>query len=176
VGLPEEPVAADCQQPGGIAELIDEPVAMPMATEVHAILALAPTSGDGALRGLPPRKTGQAVSLPEEPVAADCQQPGGTAGLLDEPAAMPMTTEVQATLALAPTSVDGASSGLPSRKEGQAECLPEEQVAADCQQLKCTAGLLDEPTAVPTSTEVQATTFALAPTPTALHEASRRRK
>ena len=75
-------------------------------------------------------------------LAADCQQLDGTAGLLDEPTAMPTTTEVHATvLALAPTSGDGASSGLPSRKEGQAECLPEEQVAAESQQLKRTAGI-----------------------------------
>ena len=79
-------VAADCQQPGGTAKLIDEPVAMPTTTEVQAILALVLTSGDGASRGLPPKKTGQAVGLSEEPVVADCQQPGGTAE--HEPAAM----------------------------------------------------------------------------------------
>jgi hypothetical protein len=37
-------------------------------TEVHAT-ALAPTSGDGASSGLPPKKKGQAVGLPEEAAA-----------------------------------------------------------------------------------------------------------
>ena len=130
--LPEGPAAADCQQPGGTAELIDEPAAMPMTTEVLATLTLVPTSGDGASRGLPPRKGGQAAlfaNLPEGPAAADCQQPGGTAELIDELAAMPTTTEVLATLALAPTSGDGASRGLPPTKKGQAVGLPEEAAA-----------------------------------------------
>ena len=94
---------------------------MPTTTEAQAtVLAFAPSSGDGASSGLPSRKEGQAECLPEEWVAAESQQLNGTAGLLDEPTAMPTTTEVPATvLAFAPTSGDGASSGLPSRKEEQ---------------------------------------------------------
>jgi hypothetical protein len=105
------------------------------STEVLATLALAPTSGDGASGGNPPKKTGQAVGLPEGQVAADCQQLSGTAE--HELAAMPTTTEVLATLALAPTSGDGASRGPPPRKGGQAalfDNLPEGPAAADCQQ------------------------------------------
>jgi hypothetical protein len=133
---------------------------MPPTTEVLATLALAPTSGDGASRGIPPRKGGQAAlfdNLPEGPAAADCQQPGGTAELIDEPAAMPTTTEVLATLALAPTSGDGASGGIPPKKKGQAALfanLPEKIAAlvlsqAMSQQPSGAAGLLDEPAAVP---------------------------
>ena len=105
------------------------------STKVHATLALVPTSGDGASSGLPSREEGQAACLPEEEVAADCQQLDGTADLIDKPAAMPTTTEVHTTLTLAPTSGDGASRGLLPRKGGRAalfDCLPGEEVAADC--------------------------------------------
>jgi hypothetical protein len=53
------------KQPGGTAELIDEPAAMPTTTEVHAT-ALAPTSGGSTSGGIPPKKRGQAVGLPDE--------------------------------------------------------------------------------------------------------------
>jgi hypothetical protein len=51
---------------------------------------------------------------------ATSQQLSGTAGLLDDPAAVPTSTKVHTTIALAPTSGDGRSSGIQPMKRGQA--------------------------------------------------------
>ena len=81
---------------------------------------------------------------------ATSQQLSGTAELLDESVAVPTTTTVVHATALAPTSGDGASSGLPPTKRRQAalfDHLPEEVAVLHLvsQQLSGAVGLLDEP-------------------------------